>query len=175
VIPITDLPHPEVGLALCDWFYTNKITKGDSDPSGEKLLKCITFLGGKVDGLQLLDLFRSNKDRLNSTSAVRKFNSDTLSSLIQDLHRGDQAIQAFLSSKETNYNVNFTFQQCAELGDQIVGYLLVETAISGEGKEELQLLSKSYKRSIQLLEETLPRVNPPVFLHTSMRILMYRN
>ena len=175
VIPVPGLPYPEVGHALLDWFYTNKITKGDSDPLGEKLLKCITFLGGKVDGLRLLDLFRSNKDRLTSASAVSKFDSDTLSRLIQDLHQRNQAIQAFISSEETNYNVNFTFQQCAELGDQIVGYLLAEIAISRQGKTELESLFKSYKNSIQLLEETLPRVNPVVFLHTSMRILMYRN
>jgi hypothetical protein len=162
VVRMPALPHPEVGVAILDWFYTNKITKGDSDPSGEKVLECIKYLGGRVDGLRLLDRLSSDENRL--TSSVLEPNT-TISSMIRHPLDGNHEIQAFHSSQEENCNVTFTFKECARIGAEILCRLLSYPTISDETKTMAETLFLSYKESCRLLEDILPTVILQVFIY----------
>lgn len=163
VVHMPPLPHPELGAAVLDWFYTNKISKGDSDPSGEKLLECIEYLGGRVDGLQLLDLLRAHENRL--ASAVSESNDVTLSSMIRDLHDGNHQIRGFLASQEENCNVKFTFKECGRIGYEILFRLLSCSTISDETKTQAETMFSSYKESCRSLEGILPTVTLQVFIY----------
>ena len=144
VVPMPPPPHPEFGSVVLDWCYTNEITKGESDPSGEKILECIKHLGVRVDGLLLLDRLRSHQNSVQEPNA-------TLSSIIQDLHNGMNDLQVFLSSGEPKINVIFTFYKCARIGKEICNGLLSSPTKS----EEVETLTLSYKRIRSSLENIM--------------------
>jgi len=144
VVPMPPLPHPEFGSVVLDWCYTNKITKGESDPSGEKILECIKHLGVRVDGLLLLDRLRLHQNSVQEPNA-------TFSSIIQDLHNGMNDLQVFLSSGEPKINVIFTFYECARIGKEICNGLLSSPTKS----EEVETLTLSYERIRSSLENIM--------------------